>query len=144
MLKQDQYEFIEFLCLPKAEQQKRWGFSTQDEFAKHIGVTPKTLSTWKASPKFQKEKQKMQRKLAGDSMSDVLAALKNSALEGDTGAIKIYLEYMGEMIKKSEISVSTEDVHVLVSDILEIIKRHVKDADVLNRIAEDIDELEFE
>ena len=134
--------YAEFLAMSKKDRMRHFGYSTQREFAFDNKITEKTCVTWKLNPKFQKYQKDMMRKLAGSDLAEIIDKLKERALEGDVPALKLYLEYARELVKQSEVTVTSEDLDGLLSDVIAIIKKHVKDDDVMNAIASDISELE--
>lgn len=147
-LSNEAVEFAEWMAEPRAVKlEKRKSDSTypitQKEFAAKAKVTEKTLCQWKKDKRVQKLKREAQKNFAGDSLPEVIEALKLRAEEGDPASIKLYLQYMGELIEKHQIGVSEDDLEVFALSVIDIIHKHVKDPMLRNAIAREIKELEI-
>lgn len=70
---------------------------TQEEFAKKIGVTLKTLIQWKSDPGVQETARNSMRILGGNRKMKIIDKLMSMAEMGDVAAIKLYLEWQGEI-----------------------------------------------
>lgn len=144
-MREEMRKFAEFDLMTKNDRIDHFGFSTQKEFAKEFKVTEKTLCEWRHKATFERHKKKLIKQNAGNGLSDVINTLKLRANEGDVAAIKLYLEYMGELIKKQEISISDDDLDVFMDNLEEILKNRLKHHPlILQQIQEDIANIDDE
>jgi glutamyl/glutaminyl-tRNA synthetase len=139
-------KFAEWLALPKALRRQKaeedaFYPQTQKEFAEYHSITEQTLCNWKKDKRVQRLKTKFQKEYAGDSMPEVIQTLKQRAVEGDTQSIKLYMQYLGELTEKTQITMTSEKVDSLLEKIIEIIQKHISDPHILNMIAKDVAEL---
>jgi hypothetical protein len=91
-------EFVRFCATPRALR----AVKTQEQFAKKFGVSPDTLSDWKKLPEFTEEVRREIRLREKDDLSEIIDALHGKALTGDPGAIRLLLQYVGELPMKGQ------------------------------------------
>lgn len=91
-----QAAFIEWLVDPNRQ-------GTQAEWAAARGHVPKTVSTWKKDPRFRAAWDARLRSLniEPDRIQGVIDAVYAKALEGDTKAASLYLQYIERFTPKS-------------------------------------------
>jgi predicted AAA+ superfamily ATPase len=139
-------KFAEWLAMPKQlrqlEAEKSGLFPlTQREFADIHGITEQTLCNWKKDKRVSKLKMKYQKEYAGDSMPEVVKSLTQRAVEGDTQSIKLYMQFLGELTEKTQITMTNEKVDDLLEKIIDIIQKYITDPTVLNNISKELSEL---
>lgn len=140
-MREEKRQYAEFLALPNVMRQTAFGFTTQKAFAEKFNITEKTLWVWKSDKEVIKHMRKMTRTYASDGVPEVVNTMKTQAIEGDEKSAKLYLEFLGELIKRSEVGFTNEKMEEVIEGIILIIKRRVHDQEVINLIAKDIDEL---
>lgn len=139
-------KFAEWLATPKElrKQQREEDDMyplTQKDFAEFHNVTEQTLCNWKKDKRVQKLKMNYQKDFAGDSMPEVVKSLTQRAVEGDTQSIKLYMQFLGELTEKTQITMTNEKMDSLVENIVGIIQKHITDPTLLNAISKDMAEL---
>ncbi len=91
-------EFVRFCATPRELRELK----TQGEFARKFGVSPDTLTDWKQMPGFYDLVRIEIRSHEQDGLADVISALRAEAESGDPGAIRLWLQYIGEMKIKGQ------------------------------------------
>jgi len=86
-------EFVRFCATPRILRE----IKTQREFAKRFGVNEDTLTDWKQSPGFSERVRQIILEREQEGLADVIDALRGKALEGDPGAARLWLQYVGEI-----------------------------------------------
>lgn len=94
--------FIEWLSLP-TKMRKPGSILA---FSKKYGVTRDVLIMWKRDDDVVKRVRNIRKKNLVDRSSNVLDALATKAENGDTSAIKLYLQYVEEWAEDSNVNVS--------------------------------------
>lgn len=89
-------EFVQFCATPRVLRE----IKTQREFAKKFGVSEDTLTDWKRTPGFLDMVRQLILKREQEGLSDVIEALHRKAKSGDPGAIRLWLQYVGELQTK--------------------------------------------
>lgn len=140
-MREEKRLYAEFLALPNVMRHQVFGYTTQKSFSEEYGISEKTLWLWKSDKEVLKHMKKMTRTFASDGVAEVINTMKNQGIEGSESSAKIYLEFLGEMIKRSEIGFTQEKMDEIIDGFIAIIKNRVKDQDIINLIAKDIDKL---
>ena len=91
-------EFAKFCATPRALR----AIKTQDQFAKQFGVSPDTLSDWKKLPEFAEAVRREIRSREKEGLPEIIEALRKEALKGDPGAVRLLLQYVGELPMKGQ------------------------------------------
>lgn len=139
-----QAKFMAWMVMTDEEKVSIYGDTKQGTFAKAHGLPhEKLLSEWKAKPKFQKA----YRDAFVDTFKKELPKARNTLMDraikdGDVGALKEVFKIAGLSVERVE-SVSSSDLQDFAGSVIEIIKKHVKDPEVLSAIAEDLEELDY-
>lgn len=100
-------------------------------------VSPAKYANWKKNPIFNGYLRERSETLLGDSVSDVHMALIDSASSGDIQAIKLFYEITGRHTPNSQQNVNLQ---VMLTTVIEAIAKYVKDPEVLQKIAAEIQE----
>ena len=69
----------------------------EEEMAKEIGVTRKTLWSWRKHPDFWPEVYKLVERYGASKSAEVWKALISKCVKGDTEAIKLYFTVLGKL-----------------------------------------------
>src|ERR1700688_1333839 len=85
-------EFAKFCATPRSLRTLK----TQEQFAKKFGVSPDTLSDWKKLPEFAEAVRREIRSREKGDLSEIIDALHSEALTGKPGAVRLWLQYVGE------------------------------------------------
>ena len=92
-------EFIRFCATPRVLRK----IKTQREFADKFGVSEDTLTDWKKIPEFLDRIHQIIFEREQEGLPDVINALRKKAEGGDPSAIRLWLQYVGELqTKKSK------------------------------------------
>lgn len=91
-------EFVRFSATPRALREVK----TQEMFAKKFGVSPDTLSDWKKLPGFAALIRHEILAREKSDLPEVINALREKAKEGNPGAIRLWLQYVGELQIKGQ------------------------------------------
>lgn len=153
-LREEASIYAQWLTLPKSVKQRIKSdkkhpeydptFPVTDiDFSKKYKVSQKTLTEWKKDKRVKKMKNDYQRAFASDDLADIIEVMKEEAKMGNEAMIKLYLEYLGELVKKSEVAFNSDQVDIILLSIVDIIQKHVKDPKIVNKISEDIAKLDF-
>jgi hypothetical protein len=102
-----------------------------------FSVSPAKYANWKKNPIFNGYLRERSEALLGDSVSDVHLALIDSASSGDIQAIKLFYEITGRHTQHSQQNVN---VQVMLTGVIEAVAKYVKDPEVLQKIAGEIQE----
>lgn len=133
--------FASFLVMTDEERLKEFGYISQKDFSDAYGISQKTLSHWRnKDPKFKKMKKEMQDDLWDEKLSNVVKATYKRAIEGDTTAQANYMKLVGVMRDKIEV-ISSADIQNVLLSVIDIIKTHIQEEELLNLISEDLMEL---
>lgn len=100
---------------------------------KAIGVSPQTYAGWKRQKVFMEALRNQGEKLFGQTQPEIHASLIKQALQGDIQAIKYYNQMSGRF--DSAKSVQDVNIHFVMTALLEVIQRNVKDPQALENIA---------
>jgi nitrogen regulatory protein PII len=92
-LLQEFEEFIIFCATPRVLRE----IKTQREFAKKFGVNEDTLTDWKKVPGFLERVRRVILEREQEELPNVIDALREKAETGDPGAVKLWLQYVGEL-----------------------------------------------
>lgn len=90
-----QAAFIEWLVDPQRE-------GSQADFARANNVVPKTLSRWKRDPAFREawDQRCVELNVDPGRLQEVIDALHRKAIEGDSRAANLYLQYVDRFTPK--------------------------------------------
>jgi len=86
-------EFVRFCATPRVLRE----IKTQREFAKKFGVSEDTLTDWKKTPRFPERIRQIILEHEQEKLPDVIDALRGKAMEGDPSAVRLWLQYVGEI-----------------------------------------------
>jgi len=86
-------EFVQFCATPRVLRK----IKTQREFAKEFGVSEDTLTDWKKTPEFLDRIRQIILEREQEGLSDVINALRGEAESGNPSAIRLWLQYVGEL-----------------------------------------------
>jgi hypothetical protein len=86
-------EFIKFCATPRILRK----IKTQREFAKKFGVSEDTLTDWKKTPGFLAVVRQIILEREQERLSDVIEGLYREARKGNPSAVRLWLQYVGEM-----------------------------------------------
>lgn len=100
-------------------------------------VSPAKYSNWKKNPIFNGYLRERSEALLGESIGDVHLALVDSATNGDIQAIKLFYEITGRHTPNSQQNVNLQ---VMLTTVIEAVAKFVKDPEVLQKIAAEIQE----
>ena len=84
-------EFVIFCATPR----KLRTLKTQRDFAKMFRVDEDSLTAWKRLPGFWDEVRKEIQGRERDEIAEVIHGLREKALEGDVGAVRLWMQYVG-------------------------------------------------
>lgn len=141
----EKYEFAVFCTMTKIERMEHYGFEKDKDFAAHYGIPfAKTLSEWKRTPTFKKIHRELLLDRMGKRLPDAINSFERRAIEdGDVTALKELFKIVELSKDKLEI-VSSDDIKILLEQIVEILQEELKDTpELLNRIAERIEKLDM-
>lgn len=101
------------------------------------GVTPAQWQAWLRDPVFSDYLKQNSELLLQNSQHEASLALMDRVRAGDPQALKLYLEYTGRFVSKSDgAGNSNQDIQSLITSIIEIIIDEVEDSQTAVRIAE--------
>ena len=106
---------VEWLALPDFQRDPK----TQGEFAKQFHVCQQTLSEWKSESGFMDRVRDRANEIAREAHPDVVKALLRNIHDGDTQAIKIYLDYFQSMKPVDKLQIEAKPKHLLSAEELE-------------------------
>lgn len=86
-------EFVRFCATPRVLRE----IKTQCEFAEKFGACEDTLTDWKKIPEFIDRVHQIIFEREQEGLPDVINALRDKAETGDPGAIRLWLQYVGEL-----------------------------------------------
>jgi len=89
-------EFVRFCATPRILRE----IKTQREFADKFGVSEDTLTDWKKIPEFLDRVHQIILEREQEGLPDVINALRNEAETGDPSAVRLWLQYVGELQTK--------------------------------------------
>lgn len=105
----EKIQFAHYLALPKAKRPKL------EEMAINLGVNHTTLWRWKKNKRVLTLAKELMKRYFVDDLADILEAMKTKALQGDTQAARLVIEYIEDYMKaKKEVSNNTQ-VNIFVS-----------------------------
>ncbi len=91
-------EFVKFCATPRVLRETK----TQREFAKKFGVNEDTLTDWKKVPEFFGKVRQIILEREQGELPEIINALRGEAESGDPSAVRLWLQYVGELqLKKS-------------------------------------------
>lgn len=91
-------EFIRFSATPRFLRK----IKTQRDFAKKFGVNEDTLTDWKKLPGFRERIHQIIIEREQEIISEVIDALREKAQSGNPAAIRLWLQYVGEINSKGK------------------------------------------
>lgn len=110
---------------------------SQSTKLKSIGVTLTQWNAWKKQPSFKNFLYKCLNEDLDSSLDRAFSGLLKGVDNGDTRAIQFYMELTGRQPTENE-----RNFKLAVSRIIESITRHVKDPELLKKIANDFELIE--
>lgn len=131
LLTANQMRFIQAILDPHESRRPK-------QILQEMNLDTKTYQLWLKDPIFRNFYHARARELLGDYMPEVRAALQKKAAGGDINAIKLALEITGEWTDKPD-----KDFNPLwfVSKILDILQRNVRDPQILDTVAVELEQL---
>lgn len=99
------------------------------------GISTQKYQNWLRDPVFQAYLRQRSENLLPDSTHEVHAALVSQAASGDSSAMKLYYEMTGRWSSKT---VGELNVEFLLMKIIEAVQKHVADAEIVAKIAEEL------
>jgi len=105
-----------------------------------LGITMAKYQTWLRDPAFHSYLTMRTEQLFENSDHDAYKALIQAVMRGDTQAMKLFFEMRGIWSPKLEINVNIESV---IYRVVEVVGKHVKDPQILNAIADEVEQLEI-
>jgi hypothetical protein len=99
-----------------------------------LGVPTQKWEAWLRDPGFQSYMRARAEGILGDNQHEAATALLDRVRSGDTNAIKFYYEVTGRYVQNRGDSVN---VPALLMRVMEIIQKHVNDAQVMSDIADE-------
>lgn len=102
------------------------------------GVTAVQYNNWLTQPAFRDYLAKRAEQMFQASQHEAYMSLSEVMKGGDVPALKLYFEMTGKYTPRAQLDVNIESVMVRI---VEIIARHVQDANVIEAIANDIETL---
>lgn len=106
---------------------------------KDLECDTQTYQTWLKDPAFSNYIQTRAEQLLGESGHEVNLALIQRAGTGDTNAMRLYYGITGRYSERPDNSAI--DVALVLIKVLEVIQRHISDAETLEAIAGDLSNL---
>jgi hypothetical protein len=100
-----------------------------------IGIPWELWRSWNVNPVFRENYEALANEILQHSLSDINAGLVKRATSGDVNAIKFFYELTGRY-RPGQNDANQNVMSVLVQ-VVEIIQKHVRDPEVLNKIAMD-------
>ena len=91
--------FIDWTATPRIDRNPE----TQKEFADKYGINKDTIIAWKKRSEFWSEVRRSRDMDLLDRTGDVLRVLEREALKGDVPAIKLFLQYTGELTERKDV-----------------------------------------
>ena len=107
---------------------------SQRKKLQECGVTTAKYEAWLRDPAFQSYLRNRSENMLGDNLHESHLALVDRVRSGDVSAIKYFNEITGRYVPQGNEKV---DVNGVLMKVLEIIQRHVTDANALSSIAAD-------
>lgn len=101
---------------------------------KDLGVPTQKWEAWLRDPGFQNYLRTRAEGILGDNQHEAATALLDRVRSGDTNAIKFYYEITGRYSQQRNDSVN---VPALLMRVMEIIQKHVSDAQIMSDIADE-------
>jgi|GEM_PF-2152458 len=93
--KGDYRAFIKFYSLPSIYRQGKYGYRTEQDFAKKYNLCQDTLTDWKKRKEFNNDVDIQLAKWGSDKTPDVIAALYRTILkDGKASEVKLWLQYI--------------------------------------------------
>lgn len=106
-----------------------------------LGISTEEWSTWMQNKNFAKYMQDRSEALVANSLHEAHMGLMRGVRQGNTSAISLYYKLTGRYDPDQENQIN---VRLLIGKILEAIQRHVRDPEVLNRLAVEMSQLAIE
>lgn len=101
-----------------------------------LGISTFTYNGWKKNPVFMKYLTEQGESLFSENMSEIHNSLTTRAVSGDIRATKLLYEVTG--FWRGVQQENSGDVRMLVISLIEILQKHIKDPELLQAIAQDI------
>lgn len=106
-----------------------------------LGISTEEWTTWMQNKNFAKYMQDRSEALIANNLHEAHMGLMRGVRQGSTSAISLYYKMTGRYDPDQENQVN---VRMLIGRILEVIQRHVRDPDTLNRLAVEMSQLAIE
>lgn len=112
---------------------------SEREKLNEIGISSQKFNTWLRQPAFQSYLRKRAEAMFSAADYKAFQALGAEAAGGDVSALKLFFEMRGIYNPRVQVDVNIE---VVLTSVVEIIAKHVKDPATLEAIATELDALE--
>jgi Helix-turn-helix of insertion element transposase len=103
-----------------------------------LKIPTSTYQAWLRDPAFQQYLRQRSENLLGDNQHEAHLALIDRVSSGDINAIKYFNEITGRFTPASAKGGTTLDTAQLLTFVIEVIQRHVKDGPTQEKIANDL------
>lgn len=101
-----------FLSIPEGMRPEN--LCTTEQIAAKLGVTTDTLALWELAPGFWDSVYERGRSVIGRSLADIMATLRDRAMQGSVQAAKVCLTLMGIQVDKLAIEHSMEQDQLML------------------------------
>ena len=100
-------EYARFISLPTDEAMKLYGYCTDQEFIKAHKLGKNILTAWKSMEELWTLRDITMQGLKRYT-TQIMEAMRNAALKGDTAAAKLHLQYIEKWNPKVEVAASID------------------------------------
>lgn len=117
---------------------------SQKKKLQDLGISTVKYQAWLKDPVFRSYLQERAENVLGDNAHEVNLALLDAVRSGNVKAIEYYNEYTGRYVpvsKRPSSSSPQVDVHGILTAMIEIIQKRVKDPEIQGLIGQDVKEL---
>lgn len=101
---------------------------------KALGITNQQWQGWLVNPKFKQYLHNTSSSTFNDALHTAQEGLMRKVEAGDVNAVKFYMEMTG---RYTESGGQVENLKVIISRLIEVIQRHIKDPEQLRAISTD-------
>ena len=106
-----------------------------------LGISSQQWHAWMRQPGFSQYMTKRAESAFESNDHAAYSALQEAVEEGSMDAVKFHFEMRGKYKKSIDVNVNVEEI---LTHVVEIVAKHVKDPDVILAVANDIEALEVE
>lgn len=105
-----------------------------------VGVSSQQYHAWLRTPAFSEHLQERARHMFESSDPDAYMALVGAVRNGDNRAIQLFFEMRGIYNPRTTVDIN---INVVLTRVVEVISRHVRDPEMLQAIANDLELIEL-